>query len=97
MKKLSVFIVSAFCLFFAVPLFSATADGFAYEINGRNSIIITKYLGNDRDVIVPSELNGQLVTAIGECAFELNSSIESVVLPDSITVIEKYAFEKCEI
>jgi len=57
---------------------------------------------NSRNVIIPSEIEGKPVTVIGEFAFfEYNrifsvtfpkSNLETIVLPDTITSIEKYAF-----
>ena len=43
------------------------------------------------DAIIPSEINGVAVTAIGDWAFS-NRSLTSITIPDSVTSIGDYAF-----
>lgn len=47
-------------------------------------------LGLSGDIVIPDKFN-----VIGESAFEGRKDIYSVVLPDSVAVIEKRAFAKC--
>ena len=49
----------------------------------------------DPDVIIPAEYNGKPVTAIGEYAFFMCSSMEHVSIPNSVTAIEDGAFSSC--
>ena len=72
---------------------SPVAD-FEYIENENGGITITLYKGNDKDVIIPSKINGKDVTVIGENAFEGNN-LCSVKMPNSVTVIEKVAFRTC--
>lgn len=44
-------------------------------------ITITKYTGNDTEVIIPPEIDGMPVTSIGKSAFHNCSSLTSVTLP----------------
>ena len=44
------------------------------------------------DVVVPSVINGNIITTIGEKAF-FDKGIVNVILPQSVSVIEKSAFE----
>ncbi|MBP3402184.1 MAG: leucine-rich repeat domain-containing protein [Clostridia bacterium] len=67
--------------------FEKTPDGKGY--------IVTKYIGEDKEVIVPAKHEGLPVVAIGECAFEGCSKMENIVLPESIQLIEEYAFYRC--
>ena len=60
-----------------------------------DSYILTKYVGDEEDVIIPLTYKGKLITIIGESAFE-GSSIKSVRFPDTITRIENYAFAGCD-
>ena len=62
------------------------------EINGK--IELTKYLGNEKEVIIPAKINGKNVTSIGSACF-LMSKIESVVLSDNIIEIKDNAFNSC--
>ena len=50
------------------------------------------------EVKIPGEINGAVVTSIGEDAFACNYyvHVKSVVIPDSVTVIKDYAFAHCE-
>src|ERR1035441_6676635 len=72
---------------------SGSADGFDYSINASNtnSITITGYYGPGGSVVIPTNINGLLVTSIGTNAFEF-SSLTSVTIPSSVTSIEDGAF-----
>ena len=75
---------------------ATTADGkFEYEVNEDGGVTITKYTGNDTEVVIPSKIGGKKVTSIGNYAFEYCSSLTSVTIPDSVTSIGNYAFEYC--
>lgn len=47
---------------------------------------------NMGEIVIPNEFMGKKVKAIGERAFSINQYISSLVLPDTIEVIEEYAF-----
>lgn len=68
-----------------------------YEKNEDGTLLITGHeLGQELsgNVIIPSEINGKKVTAIGEKAF-FASNIETIEMHDDITYIGKSAFERC--
>lgn len=66
-----------------------------FEFNAATGTI-TKYTGEDPEVVIPSEINGVKVTAIGKYAFTENgNNMESLTIPDSVTSIEDYAFWYC--
>ncbi len=52
---------------------------------------ITGYIGTETDIVIPCEIDGVKVVSIGESAF-FNSRITSVVMPNSIINMGKYAF-----
>ena len=54
-----------------------------------DEVIIYKYYGNEKDVVIPSEY-----TRIGPKAFS-GSSLESVTIPESIEYIDDGAFKSC--
>ena len=56
---------------------------------------VTKYEGAATLVEIPQTLDGYPVTAIGERAFEGNTSIAAVVVPDGVKVINWFAFYGC--
>ena len=68
-----------------------TTSGLTYEDNG-DSVTITGYTGNEASVVIPNEIEGKPVTAIGERAFYQNKTLTSVAIPDSVTGIGDYAF-----
>ena len=47
------------------------------------------------DIVIPSEIDGFPVTAIGEDTFRMSTNLVSVVIPDSVTRIGDYAFYGC--
>jgi hypothetical protein len=59
------------------------------------TITITGYQGAASDVVIPAEINGIPVRAIGEKAFYNRSSLTSISIPDSVTAIGDYAFSIC--
>lgn len=57
-------------------------------------VTITEYTGNSLDVAIPSFINGNPVTCIGEEAFK-GKQIRSVVIPSGVKKIEWFAFSGC--
>ena len=72
---------------------SPAEDFQVQTVNGQ--ITVTSYVGKDYEVIVPAEINGIPVTAIGENAFSSRYGVESVILPEGLTRLEKTAFRYC--
>ena len=70
-----------------------------YEEAGLNvkegkTFLITKYINNDiLDVVIPSNINGKQVVAIGNDAFR-NLGLTNIVIPNSITNIGISAFRQ---
>ncbi|MCR1974576.1 cell wall-binding repeat-containing protein [Clostridium sporogenes] len=54
---------------------------------------ITKYIGNETDIVIPETIRGEKVTAIGNGAFK-NKNLTSVKFPKTIETIEMQAFAK---
>ena len=61
----------------------------------KKTVTITKYTGKESTVILPSTINSWPVTKIGEAAFQDNTTITSVTIPDSVTEIGANAFAGC--
>ncbi len=63
-----------------------------YIFNKDKNMIIG-YLGNERDIIIPSTIDGIVVEIIGPYAFD-NKNIDSVIIPYGVTDIEHHAFSE---
>lgn len=64
-------------------------------VNTATGVCIKKYKGEEKELVVPCEINGMPVTEIGEAAFGGNKTIESIVLPDTLEKIGRGAFLFC--
>ena len=72
---------------------SSPVEDFEYEFDN-GTAIITGYIGTDFDIVIPSEIEDRPVVVIDKRAFE-GYDLKSVVIPDSVTVIEREAFDSC--
>ena len=69
-------------------------DGVVYELID-DVMTVTGYTGTAQSVVVQETVEGHTVTVIGESAFEGNTTLQSIDLPDTIQVIKKRAFANC--
>lgn len=67
---------------------------FQYDVY-TDHVVITKYSGDESDIIIPDEIEGLPVTEVSPFAFS-SGSIGSVQIPDSVIVIEANAFFGCD-
>lgn len=74
--------------------FTSNSD-YLYIKNEDGSISISGYTGSDAVVEVPSAVDGFVVTAIADHAFEANWDLTEVILPAGITLIGESAFMDC--
>ncbi len=56
--------------------------------------IITEYLGDKENIIIPQKDGGKIITGIGEKCFA-NTNIKSVQIPETVSYIGNFAFENC--
>lgn len=68
-------------------------EDFIVEELEDGTVKITGYSGGS-DVIIPETLGGKVVTVIGSDAFS-DRRLDTLVVPDSVTTIEDYAFWAC--
>jgi len=73
---------------------SAQSQYFKYTTNN-GAITITKYFGQNYDVIIPSMITDLPVTSIGDNTFSTFTNLNSIVIPNSVTNIGLFAFHGC--
>ena len=56
------------------------------------TVTITGYTGTDESVVIPAEIGGKTVTAIGDYAFLEHKEMKEVTFPDSLATIGESAF-----
>ena len=67
------------------------SEGFTYDIREDGTAVITYYEGEETDLVIPTELDGHPVTAIGKQAFYYNNYLTSLVIPEGVSSIGDYA------
>lgn len=76
-------------------------DDFEISIHDDNSCTIVSYTGNDKDLIIPDTIAGYKVVKIsgldsGEAPYPIGtfsgSACTTIVIPDSVTHIDRFAF-----
>ena len=67
---------------------------FEWSVLGDGTVSIDGYKGDDEKVVIPSEMDGKRVTAIGNNSFQF-SEITSITIPHGVTKIECCAFASC--
>ena len=80
----------------------SVTDAANFEIaeNEDGTVTISRYIGTETDIVIPSQIGGKTVSAIGNVtgttgAFEGCTSITAVVIPDGVTEIQDNAFYGC--
>ena len=79
----------------SVITYAKTYDGFRYQYNEEyGGIEITKYKGKAQKLVIPDEIEGIPVVAIGYNAFWKNKLIKKEVIPDRVKYIDDGALYK---
>lgn len=96
MVKRSFFVLVVICcssLLFAQSEY--VVDTYIILPHDDGTCTIVDYFGWDDIVVIPTELDGYIVTKIGNSAFDNEQLIEIVSIPSSVTSIGENAFEEC--
>ena len=75
-------------------------DGLQYSYNNENlTATVSRYTGTATELVIPAEVTHEgktyKVTAIGVAAFQGNSTLTRVTIPEGVTTIEYSAFSGC--
>ena len=77
------------------PVIAKTTGDYSYTENGDGTVTITNYGGSEKELAIPDTLDGMNVTAIGYAAFAECQSLESVIIPETVSRLQDYAFSQC--
>ena len=97
--------ILACAILIGATILANTQEAFAEEWNGYiyyesgdegREICITGYTGSSRELEVPDIIDGKPVTSIASWAFMDNQTITRVVFPDTLKLIDYYAFSGCK-
>ncbi len=80
----------------AVAAAEASVKDFDFEYREGYGGVINEYLGSDKAVIIPAEIDGKKVKAIGDDAFAKRENLESVVISDGIQILGWDVFNGCK-
>ena len=70
---------------------------FEFTLQTDGTARIDRYVGRPpKELVLPAELDGVSVTAVGEGAFRDQNGIVSVTVPEGVTTIGMYAFYDCD-
>lgn len=65
-----------------------TSGYYNYDVDTNDEAIITSYTGTDADLTIPTSLDGKTVVKIGAGAFKNCTTMETLVIPFTVTAIE---------
>ena len=75
---------------------TSSEDDFSYRlINEGNQVEITKYNGSNATVEIPDNIDGKMVSSIGNSAFKNSAFLINIVIPENVTSIGNNAFDGC--
>lgn len=69
-------------------------DDYTYTLT-ENGAEITRYIGSSTETVIPSSVGEYTVTSIKNDAFSLNTSVQSVEIPETVVAIGETAFQGC--
>ena len=78
-------------------IFANTTEVYGdYEYSdGNDGVIITKYNGTSKTLLIPNEIKGKQVIAIGDDAFYKCETLEHITFPNELKSIGSHAFGQC--
>ena len=99
---LSIIFCCLLLLLLATPILAETSSqeirsssGYDYTLLDDGTAKIIRHSGGEKELTIPSFLDGYSVTALGDCAFQNAGSIESITIPDSVVELGINPFSSC--
>lgn len=85
------------CDLFGPKSSDAIVDGIKYELDGDAYTVVGYENADDsrEQLIIPASIKGIAVTEIERFAFEGNTSLKTIVIPESVTDVDVGAFRGC--
>ena len=88
--------IAIFLALIVLPLLAQSETDFRVELTKDNAgVVITKYIGTGRNVLIPDEIQSLPVLELGQTSFRDNWSVTNVVIPIGVTAIPRNAFRAC--
>jgi len=75
-----------------VAVASGSEGGFTYRIIDGTYAAITGFTGSEVNLVIPGVIGGRIVREIDANAFQNNTALTTVIIPDSVTSIGSEAF-----
>jgi len=92
-KKISIMTLAQYNKMLSDAVATKKAADDLIKIFGVSGNTITKYTGTQKDIVIPSVINGVNITSIGGKAFNIKD-LTSVTIPNSVTSIGNQAFSE---
>ena len=100
-KKICLFLALAAALSLLTSMACAeevqrfSVDNYSCVLLEDGTAEIVKYSGSDEEVVIPTELDGKTVTAIGDKAFDGRKYLQSVTIPETVSSVGVNPFTNC--
>ena len=75
--------------------FAERSGEYRYRVLGDGTAEITECTSKSKLIEIPSELDGRVVSSLGDQSFYLLHNVEEIRVPDSIRRIGDYVFSNC--
>ena len=100
MRRFQRFVAMLLVMALVLPMvpasaFAASGSDYAYTVLEDGTVRIDSYTGSGEHVVIPGQIDGGAVTQLAQEAFAYNSTVDTIVIPESVTFIGNSAFYHC--
>ncbi|MBQ3151128.1 MAG: leucine-rich repeat protein [Clostridia bacterium] len=79
------------------PVIRGICNSFSYSGYENGTAVIEEYVGKDAYIDIPFKINGYYVFMLAKNCFDSKLWIKSVIVPDTVQIIDTYAFINCRL